>query len=168
MRKDKKQVIGDEISDDYIKSSCSSSRPMASPRRRCTSWSRLPRPAHRRFRAFVGFFVEAGYDLDGKDEHGKTFVEQIADQRNAPEYIEIIDNARLDWPVFAEGKPAPGGIPKYLNPSVGAGLPRDRPAQADELQAQKNAPRGVFRFNRFRRSAWPGASPGPAPRRCRR
>ena len=42
----------------------------------------------------VGFFVEAGYDLDGKDEHGKTFVEQIADQRTAPEYIEIIDNAR--------------------------------------------------------------------------
>ncbi|MEE6443378.1 MULTISPECIES: PA4642 family protein [Pseudomonas] len=46
------------------------------------------------FERFVGFFVEAGLDLDGKDEHGKTFVEQIADQRNAPEYIEIIDKAR--------------------------------------------------------------------------
>ena len=44
--------------------------------------------------SFVGFFIEAGLDLDGKDEHGKTFVEQIADQRNAAEYIEIIAKAR--------------------------------------------------------------------------
>ena len=42
----------------------------------------------------MGFFVEAGLDLDGKDEHGRTFVVLIADQRNAAEYIAIIDNAR--------------------------------------------------------------------------
>ena len=95
MRIDKKQVIGDEISDDYIKSFL-----QFEPADGVTS------PSHHKlvkayrglrvddFERFVGFFVEAGLDLDGKDEHGKTFVEQIADQRNAPEYIEIIDKAR--------------------------------------------------------------------------
>ena len=74
MRKDKKQVIGDEIGDDQIK-------------------------AYRGlriddFERFLGFFKEAGLDLDGKDEHGQTFVDLIKDQRNAAEYIELIDNAR--------------------------------------------------------------------------
>ncbi|WEK30309.1 MAG: PA4642 family protein [Candidatus Pseudomonas phytovorans] len=95
MRKDKKQIIGDEISDDYIKSYL-----LFEPADSVTSPSlhKLVK-AYRGLRVddferFVGFFVEAGLDLDGKDEHGQTFVEQIADQRNAPEYIEIIDNAR--------------------------------------------------------------------------
>ncbi|MBH3364869.1 PA4642 family protein [Pseudomonas sp. URMO17WK12:I11] len=95
MRKDKKQVIGDEISDDYIKTFL-----QFEPADEVTSPSlhKLVK-AYRGlrvddFRRFVGFFVEAGLDLDGKDEHGKTFAEQIADQRNGEEYIEIIENAR--------------------------------------------------------------------------
>ncbi|HGM5582625.1 PA4642 family protein [Pseudomonas sp. REB1044] len=95
MRKDKKQVIGDEISDDYIKTFL-----QFEPADGQTS------PSHHKlikayrglriddFERFVGFFVEAGYDVDGKDEHGKTFAEAIADQRNAPEYIEVIGKAR--------------------------------------------------------------------------
>jgi hypothetical protein len=94
MRKDKKQVIGDEISDDYIKSFLQFEPADASS------------PSHHKlikayrglriddFERFVGFFVEAGYDVDGKDEHGNTFAQVIGDQRNAPEYIEIIDSAR--------------------------------------------------------------------------
>jgi len=95
MRKDKKQVIGDEISDDYIKSflQFEPADGQTSP-----ALHKLIK-AYRGLRVgdferFVGFFVEAGLDLDGKDEQGKTFVEVIADQRNAPEYIEIIQNAR--------------------------------------------------------------------------
>lgn len=95
MRKDKKQVIGDEISDDYIKSFL-----QYDPADGVTSPSQHKLiKAYRGlriddFERFVGFFVEAGYDLDGKDEHGQTFVEVIKDQRNAPEYVEIIDKAR--------------------------------------------------------------------------
>jgi hypothetical protein len=95
MRKDKKQVIGDEISDDYIKSFL-----QFEPADGVTSPSQHKLiKAYRGLRVddferFVGFFVEAGLDLDGKDEQGKTFVEVIADQRNAAEYIEIIDKAR--------------------------------------------------------------------------
>ena len=95
MRKDMKQVIGDEISDDYVKSFLN-----FEPADGVTS------PSHHKlikgyrglriddFERFVGFFVEAGHDLDGKDEHGKTFIEVIADQRNAPDYVEIIEKAR--------------------------------------------------------------------------
>ncbi|MNL15642.1 hypothetical protein D3C87_1366380 [compost metagenome] len=46
------------------------------------------------FERFLTFFVAAGYDVDGKDEHGQTFVAQIKDQRNAAEYIGLIDKAR--------------------------------------------------------------------------
>ena len=46
------------------------------------------------FERFLVFFVEAGYDLDGKDEHGKDFVALIEDQRNAGDYIELISKAR--------------------------------------------------------------------------
>ncbi|NER61574.1 hypothetical protein G3435_19710 [Pseudomonas sp. MAFF212428] len=94
MRKDKKQVIGDEISDEYIKSflqyePADATSPSQHKLIKAYRGLRIDD-----FERFVGFFVEAGYDVDGKDEHGKTFAEVISDQRNAPEYIEIIDNAR--------------------------------------------------------------------------
>ncbi|MFR0672744.1 PA4642 family protein [Enterobacterales bacterium AW_CKDN230030176-1A_HGKHYDSX7] len=95
MRKDKKQVIGDAISDDYVKSFL-----VFEPADQATSPSlhKLVK-AYRGlriddFERFVGFFKEAGLDLDGKDEHGKTFIDVIADQRNAQEYIQVIENAR--------------------------------------------------------------------------
>ena len=46
------------------------------------------------FERFLVFFKEAGLDLDGKDEQGQTFVDLIKDQRNAAEYIELIESAR--------------------------------------------------------------------------
>lgn len=95
MRKDKKQIIGDEISDDYIKAYL-----LFEPADGVTSPSlhKLVK-AYRGLRVddferFVGFFVDAGFDLDGKDEKGHTFSQQIADQRGAQEYVEIIDKAR--------------------------------------------------------------------------
>ncbi|MFK0086886.1 PA4642 family protein [Pseudomonas sp. NPDC090755] len=94
MRKDKKQVIGDEISDEYVKSFLQYEPADATS----PSLHKLVK-AYRGlriddFERFVGFFVEAGLDVDGKDEHGKTFVDLIQDQRNAPDYIEIIEKAR--------------------------------------------------------------------------
>lgn len=94
MRKDKKQIIGEEISDESIKLFLGVEPADDTP----PSLHKLIK-AYRGlriddFERFVGFFVEAGYDVDGKDEHGNTFAQVIGDQRNAPEYIEIIDSAR--------------------------------------------------------------------------
>lgn len=94
MRKDKKQVIGDEIGDEQIKlfldfEPVDATSPSLHKLIKAYRGLRIDD-----FERFLGFFVAAGYDVDGKDEQGKTFVELIADQRNASDYIELIEKAR--------------------------------------------------------------------------
>ncbi|MBT9267807.1 PA4642 family protein [Pseudomonas sp. MG-9] len=94
MRKDKKQVIGDEIGDEQIKlfldfEPIDATSPSLHKLVKAYRGLRIDD-----FERFLGFFVEAGYDVDGKDEQGQTFVDQIKDQRNAAEYIELIEKAR--------------------------------------------------------------------------
>lgn len=94
MRKDKKQIIGEEISDESIK---------AVPRRRA---GRRHAPSlHKLIKAYRGlriddferfltFFREAGYDLDARDAKGNDFVALVADQRQAVPYIEALQAAK--------------------------------------------------------------------------
>ncbi|MEX5610139.1 PA4642 family protein [Pseudomonas protegens] len=94
MRKDKKQVIGDEISDEQIKlfldfEPVDATSPSLHKLIKAYRGLRIDD-----FERFLTFFVEAGFDLDGKDEHGQTFIDLIRDQRNAADYIELMDNAR--------------------------------------------------------------------------
>ena len=94
MRKDKKQVIGDEIGDEQIKlfldfEPVDATSPSLHKLIKAYRGLRIDD-----FERFLTFFVEAGYDLDGKDEHGQTFVDVIKDQRNSAEYIELIEKAR--------------------------------------------------------------------------
>ncbi|AIC22252.1 MULTISPECIES: PA4642 family protein [Pseudomonas] len=94
MRKDKKQVIGDEIGDAQIKlfldfEPADATSPSLHKLIKAYRGLRIDD-----FERFLVFFVEAGYDLDGKDEHGKDFVALIQDQRNAADYIELIEKAR--------------------------------------------------------------------------
>ncbi|WP_426152174.1 PA4642 family protein [Pseudomonas sp. DC3000-4b1] len=93
MRKDKKQIIGDEIGDEQIKLFLGVEPADDTP----PSLHKLVK-AYRGLRVddferFVGFFVEAGYDLNAKDARGQDFIAQIQDQRNAEEYIEIVRKA---------------------------------------------------------------------------
>ncbi|MDH4553814.1 hypothetical protein E8F11_01285 [Pseudomonas sp. BN417] len=94
MRKDKKQVIGEEITDDSIKLFLAVEPADSTP----PSLHKLIK-AYRGlriddFERFVGFFVEAGYDLNAKDEQGNDFIALIQDQRQAEPYIEVIKAAR--------------------------------------------------------------------------
>ncbi|BAU76462.1 PA4642 family protein [Metapseudomonas furukawaii] len=94
MRKDKKQVIGEEITDDSIKLFLEVEPADSTP----PSLHKLVK-AYRGLRVddferFVGFFVEAGYDLNARDEQGKDFIALIQDQRLAEPYIEVIKAAR--------------------------------------------------------------------------
>ena len=94
MRKDKKQVIGEEISDDAIKLFLGVEPADTTP----PSLHKLIK-AYRGLRVddferFVGFFVEAGYDLAARDAQGQDFIALIEDQRNAEPYIEVIKAAR--------------------------------------------------------------------------
>ncbi|WP_353188428.1 PA4642 family protein [Pseudomonas sp.] len=94
MRKDKKQVIGDEIGDEQIKlfldfEPVDATSPSLHKLIKAYRGLRIDD-----FERFLDFFVAAGYDVDGKDEEGQTFVDHIKDQRNAAEYIELIDKTR--------------------------------------------------------------------------
>ncbi|WP_439886215.1 PA4642 family protein [Pseudomonas sp. MBLB4123] len=94
MRKDKKQVIGEEIGDESIKLFLEVEPADATP----PSLHKLIK-AYRGlriddFERFLGFFVEAGYDLDAKDAQGNDFVALIQDQRQAEPYIAALKSAR--------------------------------------------------------------------------
>ena len=94
MRKDKKQVVGDEIGDEPIKLFLAFEPADATS----PSLHKLIK-AYRGLRAddfarFVGFFQAAGYDLNATDAEGNDFVALIQDQRQAGPYIDIINAAR--------------------------------------------------------------------------
>ena len=94
MRKDKKQVIGDEIADESIKLFLQPEPADDTP----PSLHKLIK-AYRGlriddFERFLGFFVAAGYDLDARDSKGQRFVDLVAEQRQAQPYIELIEALR--------------------------------------------------------------------------
>lgn len=90
MRKDKKQVIGEEISDEAIKAFLA-----------MEPADDTPPAVHKLLKAYRGlrigdferflvFFREAGYDLAQAD----AFIAEVQDQRQAEPYIEAIREAR--------------------------------------------------------------------------
>ncbi len=94
MRKDKKQVIGDEIADESIKLFLQPEPADDTP----PSLHKLIK-AYRGlgiddFERFLGFFVAAGYDLDARDSKGQSFIDLVAKQRQARPYIELIEAMR--------------------------------------------------------------------------
>lgn len=94
MRKDKKQVIGEEISDESIKLFLQPEPADDTP----PSLHKLIK-AYRGlriddFERFLTFFVEAGYDLDARNAQGQNFIDLIADQRQAAAYVELVQAAR--------------------------------------------------------------------------
>ena len=94
MRKDKKQLIGDEIGDEQIKlfldfEPVDATSPSLHKLIKAYRGLRVDD-----FERFLGFFVEAGYDLNAKDDKGRDFVALIAEQRQAEPYVELIKAAR--------------------------------------------------------------------------
>ncbi|HTN29942.1 MAG TPA: PA4642 family protein [Pseudomonas sp.] len=90
MRKDKKQVIGEEIGDEAIKAYLTMEPADETP----PALHKLLK-AYRGlrigdFERFLVFFREAGYDLTITDD----FIAMIQDQRQAEPYIEAIREAR--------------------------------------------------------------------------
>ena len=91
---DKPKVIGEEWSDDRVKSYLD-----------LTPWDRsinadyfvLSR-AYESMRAedferFISFFVEAGRDLNAEDEHEETILDRVARHRRSADYARALENA---------------------------------------------------------------------------
>lgn len=94
MRKDKKQVIGEDMSDDAIKLFLD-----------FEPADQIPPSLHKLIKAyrglriddferFIGFFLAAGYDLEARDAEGRDFLALVADQRPAQPYIEVVKAAK--------------------------------------------------------------------------
>ncbi len=94
MRKDKQKVIGEAISDEAIKLFLEPEPADQTP----PSLHKLIK-AYRGlriddFERFLGFFVEAGFDLNATDANGRDFIALTADHRQAAPYIERVKAAR--------------------------------------------------------------------------
>ena len=94
MRKDKKQVIGEEISDDSIRLFLGVEPADDTP----PSLHKLVK-AYRGlriddFEKFLIFFKDAGYYLDAKDAQANDFIALIQDQRLAEPYVEAVKAAK--------------------------------------------------------------------------
>ena len=94
MRKEKKQVIGEDIGDEAIRLFLHPEPTDDTP----PSLHKLIK-AYRGLRVddfgrFLVFFKEAGYDLGATDAQGRDFIALVADQRQAQPYIELIRGAR--------------------------------------------------------------------------
>jgi hypothetical protein len=94
MRKDKKQVIGEEISDEAIRlfltlEPADDTPPALHKLIKAYRGLRIDD-----FERFVGFFVAAGHDLNARDSAGNDFVALVRDQRLAEPYVDVINAAR--------------------------------------------------------------------------
>lgn len=94
MRKDKKQVIGEEISEDSIRLFLQPEPADDTP----PALHKLIK-AYRGLRVddferFLAMFVAEGHDLDARDANGRSFIDLVSDQRQAEPYIELIRAAQ--------------------------------------------------------------------------
>ena len=94
MRKDKKQLIGDEIGDEQIKlfldfEPVDATSPSLHKLIKAYRGLRIDD-----FEKFLTFFKDAGYDLDAKDAQGNDFIALIQDQRLAEPYVEAVKAAK--------------------------------------------------------------------------
>ncbi len=88
LKKDKQKVLGENFDDERIKTFLHSQAPAGVSR----DYSLLE-TAYRgmipdNFATFVGFFVDAGLDINAKNPQGKTFLQEIRKHRHAQEYID--------------------------------------------------------------------------------
>jgi hypothetical protein len=91
---DKPKVIGEEWSDERVKSFLDLS-----------PWDKNLNPDHfvlirayesmraGDFERFLAFFVEAGRDLNAEDEHGQTILGRVSQHRRSGDYAQALEKA---------------------------------------------------------------------------
>ena len=91
---DKPKVIGEEWSDERVKSflALEPYDTAINP-----DFNALQKAYHAMraedFERFVGFFVEAGRDLNATNEHGETMLDIIAQHRRSVDYAKTLEQA---------------------------------------------------------------------------
>ncbi len=93
LKKDKQKVLGEFFDDERIKTFLyheANNNPYID--------YQLLEKAYRgmiaeNFSSFIGFFKEAGHDINTKNEQGRTFLTTVRDHKQAEEYIQTLVNA---------------------------------------------------------------------------
>jgi len=93
LKKDKQKVLGEVFDDQRIKTFLQFEAPEG-----VNPDFHLLEKAYRgmkaeNFATFIGFFVEAGHDLNATNPDGKTFLQLIGDHRHAQAYIDALKAA---------------------------------------------------------------------------
>lgn len=95
MRKDKKQIIGEPMTDEAIKFFLNAEPVDTTP----APLHKLLRAYHslriEDFERFLNFFKEQGLSLDSQNAEGKNFAQLIADHRLAKPYIKAFEEAKV-------------------------------------------------------------------------
>ena len=92
MKKDKKKIIGEDLSDDRIRELLTLQPPAGEDR----AFHILTR-AYRALREddfsrFVGFYSETGLELNPRDRAGKPFLEILSEHQHAAPYLLALQN----------------------------------------------------------------------------
>ncbi len=90
LKKDKKKVVGEHFDEARIKSFLN-----FEPYGDESPSYHLLEKAYRgmkadNFATFVEFFVQAGYDVNAKNSHGRTFVQEISRHRLSDDYVKAL------------------------------------------------------------------------------
>lgn len=99
-RPDKKQIIDEVWDDDRVRSFLHREGP--DPRLDgdfFVLWKAYQSMRENDFRRFLHFFVEAGRDVDARNEHGETLAEMILSHRHAGPFIDALVAAGATPPV---------------------------------------------------------------------
>ncbi|WP_417538957.1 PA4642 family protein [Marinobacter sp.] len=99
---DKPKVLDEEWSDERVKSHLPREQ-----KEEGSDYTALLK-AYRAMRAedfgrFVGFFVEAGGDLNATNEAGETFLDHVSQHRKGVEYAKVLEQAGAKRGAVAEG-----------------------------------------------------------------
>ncbi|WP_417543535.1 PA4642 family protein [Marinobacter sp.] len=89
---DKPKVIGEEWSDERVKSFL-----VTQPKGEGSDYTTLLKAYQamiaKDFDRFVGFFVEAGRDLNAVNESGETILDRVGEHRKSLDYARALENA---------------------------------------------------------------------------
>ncbi|MCJ8168747.1 PA4642 family protein [Atopomonas sediminilitoris] len=95
MAKEKRQIIGEPMTDDQVKVFLDVAAPAdGTPRDLHVLVSAYRGLREDDFVRFLGYFKAAGLNLNATDSQGRDFVALIADQRLSEPYVEAINAAR--------------------------------------------------------------------------
>lgn len=93
LKKDKQKVLGESFSDERIKGFLNTSSYGGLPADYCALEKAYRGMIAENFASFVGFFKEAGRDLNTLNSDGLTFLQVVKTHRNSEEYVNILEQA---------------------------------------------------------------------------